>query len=88
MDPVHRKYVEQLTRSATDLFDEIELALEEGVPIEDIEGAKTQAADLLNHYDRILADLSGGDRAEFEAGMGIVVQRIKERLTHLKEAPE
>jgi hypothetical protein len=88
MDPVLRKYVESLTQSATDIFDEIELASEEGVPIEDIEGAKAQAADLLSHYDRLRATLCEADRAEFEAGMGVVVERIKEQLTHLKEAPE
>lgn len=87
MDPVLQKYVDRLAQTATDLFDEIDQADEEGV-IEDIEGTKAQAADLLGQYDRLLSGLGGTDRAEFEAGLGVVVHQIREKLTHLKEAPE
>lgn len=88
MNSALQQYYDRLAQTATDLFDEIDLASQEGGPIEDIEGAKAQAADLIGQYDRLVAGLGKEDRAEFEAGMGLVVSRIKEKLTHLKEAPE
>jgi len=88
MDSVLQEQIDRLARSAADLFEEIDLATEEGVPIEDIEGAKTQAADLLIHYERLLSSINEKDRVNFRSELGAVVDRIKEKLTHLKEAPE
>ena len=82
------KEVEQIAEAVVDINEEIELASEEGTPLEDIEGAKTLAAGLLEKYNSLLKRLSSDERMEVQRRIGLVVERMKGKLVQLKEAPE
>lgn len=82
------KGFDQLTEELVEVAEEIELVSRESSTLEDIEGAKVIAADVLEKYSAILNRLGWSDRMELERCIGPVVERIKNGFTLLKEAPE
>ena len=88
MDPAIEKEVERLAEAIIEVSDEVELASEEDATLEDIEKAKAQAADILSKYDDLLKRLGSDDRMEVQRTIGLRVERLKGKLTQLKEAPE
>ena len=88
MDPHIQKEVERIADSISEISDEIESASEEGVPLEDIEGAKTLAAGLIDRYDRLLKRVTPDERKEVQKNLDQAFITIKGKLTQLKEAPE
>jgi hypothetical protein len=88
MNPEIEKKVDQFAEAVTDIHDEIELVSQEGASLEDIERAKTLAADLIHKYGSLLNQLGPDDKLEVQRRMGLVVEQIKGKLVKLKEAPE
>ena len=88
MDPHTQKEVDRIADSISEISDEIESASEEGVPLEDIEGAKTLAAGLIDRYDRLLKRVTPDERKEVQKNLDQAFITIKGKLTQLKEAPE
>ena len=88
MDPHIQKEVERIADSISEISDEIESASEEGVPLEDIEGAKTLTAGLIDRYDRLLKRVTPDERKEVQKNLDQAFITIKGKLTQLKEAPE
>ncbi len=88
MDPHIEKEVGRIADSISEINDEIESASEEGVPLEDIEGAKTLTASLIDRYGRLLKRVAPDERKEVQENLGQALETIKGKLTHLKEAPE
>ena len=82
------KKVDQIAEAVTDIHEEIESASEEGASLEDIEGAKTSAADFMHKYESLLNQLGPDDKKEVQRRIGLVVEQIKGELVKLKEAPE
>ena len=88
MDGKIKKEMERFSETVEDANEEIDLASEEGTPLEDIEGAKTLAADLIHKYESFLNRLEPDDKVEVQQKIGLVIERIKSKLVQLKEAPE
>lgn len=88
MDLKVEKEAEGIAEAVADVIEEIELACEEGATLEDIEGAKAMAADLLDRYENLLKRLGPEDRTEMQKRIGLAVEKVKGKLTQLKEAPE
>ena len=82
------KEMDHLAEAAQNVNEEIEFATDDDATIEEIEGARTLAADLLNKYDAFLNRLSPEERADAQRRIGLVVEKMKGKLTRLKEAPE
>ncbi|MCI0529124.1 MAG: hypothetical protein L0Y56_16940 [Nitrospira sp.] len=87
-DLLQGKGLDQLTEEVVKIADEIEIVSREGSTLEDIEGTKALAADVLEKYSALLNRLDLRDRMELEQNIGPLVERIKKGLTLLKEAPE
>ncbi len=87
-DLLLEKGLDQLTEELVEVAEEIELVSRESSTLEDIEGAKALAADVLEKYSTLLKRLGWRDRMQLEQSIGPVVERIKKGLTLLKEAPE
>ncbi len=82
------KGLNQLTEEVVKIADEIEIVSRESSTLEDIEGTKALAADVLEKYSALLNRLDLRDRRELEQNIGTLIERIKKGLTLLKEAPE
>ena len=78
----------QLIEAIEEVNEEMDLASEEDATIEDIEGAKTLAAELIERYDELLKRLSHDEQRKLQQRIGHLLVQVKERLTQLKEAPE
>jgi len=78
----------QLIEAIEEVNEEMDLASEEDATIEDIEGAKTLAAELIERYDELLKRLSHDEQRKLQQRIGHLLEQVKERLTQLKEAPE
>jgi hypothetical protein len=87
-DLLLEKGLDQLTAELVEVAEDIELVSRESSTLEDIEGAKVLAADVLEKYSAILNRLGWSDRRGLERCIGPVVERIKNGLTLLKETPE
>ena len=88
MDASIEKEMDQIVEAVHDVSEEIEFASEEGATLEEIEGAKTLTATLLDKYDAFLKRLGPEERVEAQRRIGLVVEKMKGQLTQLKEAPE
>jgi hypothetical protein len=84
----HQKEMDHLAEELVEVADEIEHVAGEDSTLEDIEGAKTLASDVLEKYTRFQKELDQRDKMELERSAGPVVEQIKKGLTLLKEAPE
>jgi len=82
------KALDQLAEELIGVAEEIELVSRENSPLEDIEGAKTLASDVLEKYSALMDHLGRSDRMQLQQSIGPLVERIKKGLTLLKEAPE
>jgi len=82
------KEIDQLATVFIDVEEELESVLRESSPLEDIEGAKTQAAEALGRYTSLMKKLGKQKREEIQQIFKPGVEQIKNRLTRLKEAPE
>lgn len=80
--------VDQLTATALEVLEEIELVSRGGATLEDIEGAKVLASSVLEKYEALMKRLSRAHREKLQPAMTGMVERIKKGLTQLKEAPE
>lgn len=88
-DPVSpRKEIARLAAAFVDVEEEVESILREGSPLEDIEGAKAQAAEVLNQYSALMKRLGRNERKELQQILKPGIDHIKSRLIRLKEAPE
>lgn len=88
MDPRVEKEVEELAKVVTEIGEEIDLAADvDGTP-EEIEKAKGLAADFLSKYDGLLKRLGSDEKMEVQRTIGLKVERMKGKLTQLREAPE
>ena len=88
MDPRVEKEVEELARVVTEIGEEIDLAADEDATPEEIEKAKGLAADFLSKYDGLLKRLGSDEKMEVQRTIGLKVERMKGKLTQLREAPE
>ena len=88
MDPRIEKEVEELAKAATEIGEEIDLAADEDATPEEIEKAKGLAADFLSKYDGLLKRLGSDEKMEVQRTIGLKVERMKGKLTQLREAPE
>jgi hypothetical protein len=80
--------VAQLTEQLVEVADEIEMVSGESSTLEDIEGTKVLASEVLDKYSAVLNQLGTPDRIKLEQSIGPVVERIKHGFALLKEAPE
>ena len=80
--------VEKMAQAVEDVREEIDLACEEGASLEDIEGAKTLAADLLGRYALLIEQLPPDERLQLERSVGPGMELIRGQFKKLKEAPE
>jgi NTP pyrophosphatase (non-canonical NTP hydrolase) len=87
-DLLLEKGLDQLTEELVEVAEAIELVSRESSTLEDIEGAKALAADVLEKYSTLMDRLGQSDRARLQQGIASLVDRIKKGLTQLKEAPE
>ena len=87
-DLLLEKGLDHLTEELVGVAEEIELISRESSTIEDIEGAKTLASDVLEKYSALLKRLGRRNRMQLEESIGPVVEQIKKGITLLKEAPE
>ena len=78
----------QLIEAIEEVNEEMDLASEEDATIEDIEGAKTLAAELIERYDELLKRLNHDEQRKLKQRVGHLLEQVKEKLTQLKEAPE
>jgi hypothetical protein len=78
----------RLTEELVEVAEEMELASGESSTLEDIEGAKALASDVLEKYSALLNRLDPRKKIQFEESVGPVIEQIKHGLTLLKEAPE
>ena len=88
MDPRVEKEVEQLAKVVTEIGEEIDLAADDEATPEEIEKAKGLAADFLSKYDGLLKRLGSDEKMEVQRTIGLKVERMKGKLTQLREAPE
>ena len=88
MDPRVEKEVEELARVVTEIGEEIDLAADEEATPEEIEKAKGLASDFLSKYDGLLKRLGSDEKMEVQRTIGLKVERMKGKLTQLREAPE
>jgi hypothetical protein len=88
MNPDLDKEITRMAESVGDIHEEMDTASREGASLEDIEGAKTLAADWMDKYNRLLTRLGPEDQRKLRENIGPAVVRMKEKLTQLKEAPE
>ena len=77
-----------LAEQLVEVAEEMETISKEGSTLEDIEGCKALAADVLDKYSALHDRLAGADRMRLEQALGPAIGRIKKGLTLLKEAPE
>ncbi|HUJ79871.1 MAG TPA: hypothetical protein VLY45_06110 [Nitrospiria bacterium] len=77
-----------LMEAVDEVSGEMERAAEEGATLEDIEGAKTLAAELIDRYEGVLKQLNPAERGEMRQQIGGFLEQVKEKLIRLKEAPE
>jgi hypothetical protein len=82
------KELDHLTEELVEVAEEMELESREGSTLEDIEGAKALASEVLEKYSNFLKKLDGRHKTELEQSVEPVVERIMKGLTLLKEAPE
>jgi hypothetical protein len=82
------KGLDRLTEEVVKVADEIEIVSKEGSTLEDIEGTKALAAEVLEKYSAHFNRLSLREKMELEQSIGPLIERIKKGLTLLKEAPE
>ena len=88
MDPRIEKEVEELARVVTEIGEEIDLAADEDATPEEIGKAKGLAADFLSKYDGLLKRLGSDEKMEVQRTIGLKVERMKGKLTQLREAAE
>ncbi len=88
MNDFVEKKVRDIQKAAESVFDELEAATSGDAAIEDIEGAKALASNLLDQYNDSLNGLELEDREEVKMKLNYVVEGIREKLVLLKEAPE
>ena len=88
MNPEIEKEMERLAEAIAEVAEEVELATDEDATLQDIEGAKALAADVLGKYDGFLKRLGPDDRREVQQMIGLKVEQLKGKMTRLKEAPE
>ncbi|HTP41696.1 MAG TPA: hypothetical protein VML36_04695 [Nitrospiria bacterium] len=77
-----------LIESIDEVSGEMDRAAEEGATLEDIEGAKTLAAELIDRYEGVLKQLSPAEQGEMRQQIDAFLEQIKDKLSQLKEAPE
>jgi hypothetical protein len=82
------KELDHLAEELVEVVDEMELESGEGSTLEDIEGAKALASEVLEKYSNLLKKLDDRHKAQLEQSVEPVVERIMKGLTLLKEAPE
>ena len=88
MDPRIEKEMEELAKVVTEIGEEIDLAADDEATPEEIEKAKGLAADFLSKYDGLLKRLGSDEKMEVQRTIGLKVERMKGKLTQLREAPE
>ncbi|HEX9757922.1 MAG TPA: hypothetical protein VGB26_08985 [Nitrospiria bacterium] len=82
------KEIDQLAAVIVDIEEEMETVSRESSPLEDIEGAKAHAAKALDKYTALMKKLGKEKRGEIRQMFKPGLDHIKNKLTHLKEAPE
>ena len=87
-DLLLEKGLDQLAEELVEVAEGIELVSRESSTLEDIEGAKALAADVLEKYTTLMERLGQRDKVQLQQGIASLVERIKKGLTQLKEAPE
>jgi SMC interacting uncharacterized protein involved in chromosome segregation len=88
MDPAIIKVIEELTKSAPKIVNKIDGAAEEEATPEEIERAKELAHDFFSKYDLLLKRLKPEDVSGLQERLGLEVERVREKLSQLQEAPE
>jgi F0F1-type ATP synthase membrane subunit b/b' len=88
MDVDNEKERAHLIEAIADVDEEMERATEEGATIEDIEGAKTLADELIDRYEDLLKRLSADEQMTMRQRVGPVIEQVRGKLVQLKEAPE
>jgi len=87
-DSLLEKELRNLAEELVDVADEMELRSRKGSTLEDIEGAKTLASEVLERYSNLLKKLDGRHKTQLEQSVAPAVEQIMKELTQLKEAPE
>src|SRR5437867_940647 len=87
-DLLLKKELDHLTEKLIDVAEEMEQVSGESSTLEDIEGAKAQASEVLEKYSILLKKLDGRHKTQLEQSVAPAVERIMKGLTKLKEAPE
>lgn len=80
--------IARMAAAMIEVSDEIDSASQEGSSLEDIEGAKVLAADVLGKYAILINRLGPEDAKNLQQTIGERMDRIKKGLIKLKEAPE
>ncbi len=88
MDSMAEKEMERLVEAVPEVSEEVELTADDDATPEEIEKAKKLASDFLAQYDGLLKRLGPEDKMEVQRNIGLKVERLKGKLTQLREAPE
>jgi predicted transcriptional regulator len=88
MSPNIEKVGAQLIEALDDVNEQIERASEADATLQDIEGAKTLMAELVDRYEGLLKPLSLDEQRAIRQQFGQAVEQVKGKLLQLKEAPE
>ena len=88
MNPNVEKMEVQLIEAIDVASEEIERATEADATLQDIEGAKTLAAELIDRYEGLLKQLSPDEQRELRQKFGPEIEQVKGKIPQLKEAPE
>jgi len=87
-DLSQKKEFDQLATEVVEAADEIESVSKEHSSLEDIEGAKSKTAEVLAKYTGLMKRLDQVNRERLEQSLGPGVDRIRNGIRLLKEAPE
>ena len=87
-DSLLAKELDHLTEELVEVAEEMELESKDGSTLEDIEGAKALASEVLEKYSNLLKKLDESHKVQLQKSVEPVVERIMKGLTLLKEAPE
>jgi NTP pyrophosphatase (non-canonical NTP hydrolase) len=87
-DLLLEKGLDRLTEELVEVAEEIDSVTIEGSSLEDIEGAKALAADVLEKYYSLMNRLGQRDKMQLQQSIGPLAERIRKGLILLKEAPE
>lgn len=80
--------ISQLASAAVDVGEEIEAVTRERASLEEIEGTKARAAEVLHQYDALLNRLGPTEANRLQQNVGPAIEDLKKGLVQLKEAPE